>query len=441
MKLLLLGVSHHTAPLEVREQLAIPEAQLGEAVTRLLAAPGVKEGLILSTCNRVEILINCDAGLDPDGTGCLEQVYGGSRPDLRPYLYVQQQRQAVRHVFRVACSLDSLLVGEPQILGQLKQSYQTARAAGGVGSSLEALLTRAFSVAKRVRTDTELGRNPVSISHAAVDLARQIFGSLAGKTVLLLGAGKMGELAARYLGAQGAGRVLVVNRTLARAEALAAALGGEAFALDQLPAIGHRADVIIGCTGAATPILSRAQVAQFLVRRKYRPVLLLDIAVPRDVEATTRTLDNAFLYNVDDLQAVVDANLADRQREAIRAEAIVEAEVETFLQRLQSLDVVPTIRQLQERAETIRREELARLRGRLGALTPEQEKAVEALTRGLMQKWLHRPLVALKEAAGDAGGLPLLDLVERLFGLDVAVAPEPPDGAAVEHEAGPKERL
>ncbi|MHB8734446.1 MAG: glutamyl-tRNA reductase [Terriglobales bacterium] len=427
MKLLLLGVSHHSAPLEVREQLAVPETELGEAVQRLLEAPGVREGLILSTCNRVEILVNCDATdtAEVDAPIFLQSIYGRDSAALRPYLYLQQERHAVRHVFRVACSLDSLLVGEPQILGQLKQAYSAARAAGGIGSGLEALLTRAFSVAKRVRTDTELGRNPVSISHAAVDLARQIFGTLAGKTVLLLGAGKMGELAARYLVAQGAGRVLVANRTLARAQALATKLGGEAFGLDQLPEIGHRADVIIGCTGAATPVLRREQVAQFLTRRKYRPVLLLDIAVPRDIEPETRTLDNAFLYNVDDLQAVVDANLADRHREAGRAEAIVEAEVDAFLQRIQSLDVVPTIRKLQERAEELRLQELARLRSRLGTLTPEQDQAVDALTRGLMQKWLHRPLVALKDLAGDPSGLPLLDVAERLFGLTASPQPEP----------------
>lgn len=428
MSLYLLGMSHHTAPVEEREQLAIGEHALVDAVKQLMAEPGIDEGLILSTCNRIEVVVQAN---DQDNGGAidlrrfLERLHGR---DLSPFLshfYERQDRQVVRHVFRVASSLDSLMVGEPQILGQIKQAYQTARSAGAVRSQLDALLRRAFSVAKRVRTETEIASQPVSVSHAAVDLARQIFGSLEGRTVMLIGAGEMGELAARYLLTQGASKLLVVNRTLARAETLAAKFQAEAHPLANLRQLGERADVLITCTGAPHPIIQREDAAHFLARRRYRPMLYLDIAVPRDVDPAVHRLDNAFVYNVDDLEQVVNENIADRQREAMRAEAIIEEEVEKFFERLQARGAAPLVKALQKRAEDLRQLEVQRMRNRLGPLTPEQEQAVEALTRGLLQKWLHSPMVALRKAAAEEDGAFLLDAAAQLFD----VKPDDEDGS------------
>jgi glutamyl-tRNA reductase len=415
MNLLLLGMSHHSAPIDLREQLAIPDQLLSEAVRSLMREPGVNEGLIVSTCNRVEVL--ADASGEPDLRGFLARLHGRDLNGLRGVFYEHREREALRHIFRVACSLDSMLVGEPQILGQVKNAYRVAREAGAVRGTLEAVMSRAFAVAKRVRTDTQIGRNPTSISHAAVDLAEQIFGTLRGKCVLLIGAGKMGQLAARCLVDQGAGRLLIANRTLERAQMLAEEFNAEPLPLGEVANRGYQADIIISCTGGGQPVLRRDDVAGFLARRRHRPVLVLDIAVPRDVEPAVHKLENAFVYNVDDLQAVVDSNLADRQREAMRAEAIVDAEVDSFVRHLGTLDIVPTLRALQDHAERLRSHELQRNRNRLGPLTPEQERAVDGLTRSLMQKWLHRPIVELKEMARDSSAVSAVELVHRLFGL------------------------
>lgn len=416
MNLLLFGLSHHTAPVELREQLAIPEAHLPDAVRGLMQEPGVREGLILSTCNRFELITATDER-HPDLAAVVARLHGRELSEVLARSYERRSRHAVQHVFRVASSLDSLIVGEPQILGQMKQAWRIARELGAVHSNLDALMTRAFQVAKRVRTETQIANNPVSISRAAIELAKQIFGDLRNKTILLIGAGKMGSLAARHLMSHGAQRLLVVSRTLERSRAVAAQVGGEAFEIGELYRIGHLADVIVSSTGAAELVLRRADVEQFLHRRKRRAILLLDIAVPRDIDPEVNRLENVFLYNIDDLQAVVDANIAERQREAARAEAIIENEVEKFFQRLQIGDAAPLIRALQRHADNLRREELRRARGKLGKLTPEQERAVESLSYSLMQKWLHKPMTEMKAAISDGSGLTLLEAAERMFGL------------------------
>ncbi|HET9783890.1 MAG TPA: glutamyl-tRNA reductase, partial [Terriglobales bacterium] len=351
MSLLLLGISHHTAPLELREPLALPEARQAEALRLLAEQPGVVEGLILSTCNRVEVLIATAAGAAPDLFRFLAVATG--QPSLPPatHFYQLQDEEAVRHLFRVAASLDSLVIGEPQILGQLKQAFAAAQAAGLVGGELEAVLPRAFRTAKRVRTETAIAAQPVSVSQTAVDLARQIFGSLENKTVLLLGAGAMGALAARYLMQQGASRLLVLNRTLRHGEVVARKFGGTAHGLEALPELGEQADVIIACTGAPQPLIARAAAARFLARRRGRPMLFLDLAVPRDVEPSVHQLENAFVYNVDDLDQVVSANLEGRRQEAARGEEIVTAEVAAYQQRREARAAVPTLRALREQAE------------------------------------------------------------------------------------------
>jgi len=414
--LVLLGINHNTAPIEVRERLAIPAARLADATRSLLHQPGIREGLILSTCNRVELLTLQDDAADTaqaatsqpqtkaDLLRFLHEYFAVPPHDIQPHLYEFREREAVRHLFRVASSLDSMVVGEPQILGQVKDSYTIAREVGAVSTHLESLLQRTFTVAKKVRSETQIGSSSVSIASVAVDLARKIFGSLEGKTVLLVGAGKMSELAARHLIQQGAASILVTNRTPARAEQIAAEFSTpnihtEAIPFDALYDQAARADIVITSTGAPQKIFGRSHGQHFLQRRRNRPMFFIDIAVPRDVDPRMNEVEGCFVYDIDDLQQVAAANLADRSREAEAAETIVSREVEKYEQRLQSRDAVPAILALQQSAEAIREAELARSAKRLADLTPAQREAVEAMTRSLTAKLLHPQLTALRESA------------------------------------------
>ena len=417
MRFQLIGVNHNTAPVEVRERLAIPESRLPEACKRLTEFPGIDEGMILSTCNRVEILANTKNGSGADLRAFLQNYFQLGGSDLDKHLYEYQEKDAVRHVFRVAASLDSMVVGEPQILGQVKEAYATARAVGGVRAQLDQLVTRAFAVAKRVRTETAVGSSSVSIASVAVDLAKKIFGNLAGKQVFLVGAGKMSELAARHLMAHGCASIFVANRTYERAVSLAYKFRGQAIHFDDLHNTCDRADIVITSTGAPHAIFRREHGEVFLSRRKNRPMFFIDIAVPRDVDPAMNKLDGIFVYDIDDLQQAVATHVADRRKEAERAEAIVALEVERFQARIQTLDVVPTIVSLQDHLETIRQAEIDRVRGRLGPMTPEQELAVEALTRGIVNKIMHTPISALKTAAREPEATTVIDLVRRLFNL------------------------
>jgi len=417
MNLIVIGVNHQTAPVEVREQFAIPEARLPEAVKTLATQPGIEEAMIVSTCNRVELIARAtDANVDLHGS--LDELYGFDTQAYRKYLYEYRERDAVRHVFRVASSLDSMVVGEPQILGQVKEAYATARAVGAVNSQLDALYSRAFAVAKRVRTETAIATSAVSIASVAVELAKKIFGNLEGKSVYLVGAGKMCELAARHLLAHGASRIYVGNRTFERAAALAKKFNGEPIAFEQLHDTVDRADIVITSTGAPHTIFRKEHGERYLNRRKNRPMFFIDIAVPRDVDPEMNKLDGIFVYDIDDLQQVVSSHISDRRAEADRAEAIVQLEVDKFQARLQTLDVVPTIVSLQEHLETVRQAEIDRVRGRLGTLTPEQEMAVEALSRGIINKIMHTPITTLKTAARESSeSTTIVDLVRKLFNL------------------------
>jgi glutamyl-tRNA reductase len=440
MKFMLIGVNHKTAPVEVRERFAIPESQLPQAIQRLAQYPGIEEGLIFSTCNRVEFLARTRNG-SADLRGFLRDLYAADIAS--EHLYEREDDAAVRHLFRVAASLDSMVVGEPQILGQVKEAYATARAVGAVHSQLDALVTRAFSVAKRVRTETAIGGAAVSVASVAVELAQKIFGSLEGKTVLLVGAGKMSELAARHLLRQGANRILVTNRTNDRAAEFAARFNGEVIDFARLYDQADAADIIITSTGAPVAIFRREHAERFMVRRKNRPMFFIDIAVPRDVDAGVNKLDGVFVYDIDDLQQVAQSHAADRSREASKAEQIIEAEVERFQSRLQSLDVVPTILSLQEHLENIRTAEIDRVRGRLGQLSPEQELAIEAATRGMINKIMHTPITTLKTAARDPEANTVIALVRRLFNLrDNAAhnAEAPPEKEGKQRAAGNSRR-
>ncbi len=402
MKIQLFGISHKSAPIELRERLAIAPGSLAEATRRLLATPGVREGMILSTCNRVELLTSCDQ--EPDMLEFLRRYLSVEPEALRPHLYHYRERDAVRHLFRVASSLDSMVVGEPQILGQVKQSYSVARSVGAVQSQLERLLQTAFTVAKRVRTETQIGAASVSIASVAVDLAKKIFGSLEGKRVLLVGAGKMSELAARHLVEQGADSLLITNRTYERALELARTFSARPVRFEELNAYADQADIIVTSTGAPEPIFRREQAQQFLHRRRNRPIFFIDIAMPRDVDPEVNRLEGAFLYDIDDLQSVAASHIDARSRESMEAEAIVAREVERFEKSMQTLDAVPAIVALQQSFEQVRQAEHRRLQNKLQSLTAEQREVVESLTRGLVNKLLHQPLRAIKDAAreGDA---------------------------------------
>jgi glutamyl-tRNA reductase len=403
MRILLTGLNHKTAPVELRERLAITPERLAAETQALLSHRGIREGLILSTCNRVELLV-CHEGDDPELGAYLDRHFSADAQALRPYLYEYRDAEAVRHLFRVAASLDSMVVGEPQILGQVKESYAAARSVGAVGTELERLLQSTFSAAKRVRAETQIGASSVSIASVAVDLARKIFGSLEGKRVLLVGAGKMSELAARHLMQQGAGSLLIANRTQERAVRLAQKFNGHVIRFEDLHARADEADILITSTGSPEFLFRAPHAQRFLHRRRNRPMFFIDIAVPRDIDPEINRLDGIFLYDIDDLQSVAASNLADRSSEARRAESILEQELARYHRRVETLDVVPALVDLQTAAEEMRLAELRRNQGRLRSLTDAQMGAVEAITRGLMNKFLHQPLQILKAAAreGDA---------------------------------------
>jgi glutamyl-tRNA reductase len=414
MNIVLLGLNHKTAPVELRERLAIGPQQLEQATRSLLQSPGVLEGMILSTCNRVELFTSLQPDA-PDLLQFIESYFDIEREVVAPHIYEYRQENAVRHLFRVACSLDSMVIGEPQILGQVKSSYLAARSAGAIRGHLDKVLQRAFVVAKRVRSETQIGSSSVSIASVAVELARKIFGSLEGKKVLLVGAGKMSEQAARHLMAQGAGSVLVANRTHERAEQLAQRFGGRAIGFDDLYANADQADIIITSTGAARPVFRREHAQHFLQQRRGRPMFFIDIAVPRDVDPEVNKLDGIFLYDIDDLQSVAGSHLKERSREAELAEAMILAEVDKYQRRLHALNVAPEIVQLQQSAEQIRLGELRRVGSRLQGLSAEQQTAVEALTRSLVNKFLHRPVQAFKAAASD-GNTAAVEAIREAFG-------------------------
>jgi glutamyl-tRNA reductase len=415
--IVIVGVSHKTAPLEVREALAFPRDGLAEALQRLREGLGLPEAMILSTCNRVEIYgRRVGEGSAAALAAFLAHFHGRNPEDLAPHVYRVEGEAAVRHAFRVAASLDSLVIGEPQILGQVKEAYQIAEAADSLGSALNALRNRSLAAAKRARTDTGIGHNAVSVSYVAVELARKIFGELKDRRVLLVGAGKMTELAAKHLVRCGARATVLGGRTFAKAEELAAALGGRAAPFESLRQELAEADIVISGTGAPGIVIHREDVDAARGSR-LRPLFVIDIAVPRDVEASVASLRGVFLYDLDDLKSVAEANIRERQKEAAAAEAIVEQEVLEFLAWQKSLDVVPLLVELRRRGDEIRKEELSRARKRLGTLTPEQEAVLEAASVSIVNKLLHPPTAALKEIAQNGRGLDQVALIRKLLGL------------------------
>jgi glutamyl-tRNA reductase len=421
MEILVVGLSHKTAPIELREQLSVSEQDLPKPLELLGDSPEIAERMLIATCNRVEVYAVAEGSVEKAVEAITDRLaahHNLEKSRFEDKLYTHTAAAAVRHVFRVASSLDSMVVGEPQILGQVKSAYSIARSQEATGVILTNLLEQAFHVAKRVRTETGIGASAVSVSSAAVELARKIFGDLAGRTVLIVGAGEMAELALRHLLDDGVRSVLVANRSYDRAVALARQFCGRAVTFESFRQEMGGADIVISATSAPHVILKKEDMQTIIQQRRHRPIFLIDIADPRDIDPGCNEVDNVYLYNIDDLQSVVDANLKERQREAERAEAIIEREVGVYLTWLRSLDVVPTIVSLRQRVEEIRGAELQKVLGRLGDLSPEQREAVTAMTHAMVNKILHQPMTELKRRAALQDGHLYTSVLRRLFGLE-----------------------
>ena len=417
------SVSHQRAPVAVRERLAMTADDVRQALAGL---DGLAEAMIVSTCNRVEVYGVADAAV---AAGVFDHLCARRSVDpalVRPLVKTCSGADAIRHCFRVAASLESMIVGEPQILGQVKDAFAVARSAETVGPLLHRVLDHAFSVAKRVRTETALGQHAVSAPLAAVELARKIFGDLTGTRALLIGAGEMGEIAARGLREQGLAELTIANRTLAKAQALAATLGGAAIAFDDWRGALAAVDIVITSTGAPEAIVTRAVVREALARRSGRPLFFVDIAVPRDVEPAVAELGNVYCYDVDDLTTVVEANRRERAHEARRAEDIVDREVTRFVARLGGLAAVPAIVALRRKADALRQAEVERAVARLQDASPAVRQALEALSVALVNKLLHAPTVKLRETSENGAGDRWASAVTELFALDQPSPVEPP---------------
>ncbi len=418
MRLFAVGLSHRTAPVELRECVDFTRGGV-EAALSALAARGVgREAVVLSTCNRAEIYVVGETEQTAESVGqFISDYHRLSHLEVAGHLYVRQGADAARHLFRVAAGLDSLVVGEPQILGQVKAAYSAAYERQFTGALTNRLFHTAFAAAKRVRSETGLGEGAVSVSYAAIALAKKIFGHLSGRRVLILGAGEMAKLTGIHLQAQHVEQITIASRTLQSAEQLAARLGGQAIAWDALDGAVAAADIVITATGAAEPVLTRARVEEAMRPRRGRPLFLIDIAVPRDVEPSVGDLDQVFLYDIDDLQTIVKENLTRRGSELARAEAIVDEEVARFTTWMQSREIVPTVVALRQRFDAIRRAELKRLEPKLASLPPEARARVDEVTRLIVEKLLLTPTEQLKSVSDQAMVVAYADALNRLFSL------------------------
>jgi glutamyl-tRNA reductase len=421
MEILVAGLSYKTAPIELRERLAVSEQDLPKPLEMMGDSSELVERMLVATCNRVEVYAVTE-GLVHQATeviaDCLATYCNIEKAEFLDKLYTHTAAAAVRHVFRVASSLDSMVVGEPQILGQVKTAYTIAHAREATGIILNNLLEQAFHVAKRVRTETGVAASAVSVASAAVELARKIFGDLTGRSVLILGAGEMAELALRHLVDDGVRSVLVANRNFDRATTLARQFDGRAVTFEVFRQEMVGADIVISATSAPHVILKKEDMHAIIQQRRHRPIFLIDIADPRDIDPACNDLENVYLYNIDDLQSVVEANLKERKREADRAEVIIDREVGIYLNWLRSLDVVPTIVSLRQRVEEIRGAELQKALVRMADLTPEQREAMTAMSHAMVNKILHRPMTELKRRAALRDGHLYTTALRRLFGLE-----------------------
>ena len=415
-----IGMNHKTAPVELRELVAFGGHNIDEVMNSIRSIKDIKESMVLSTCNRVEILFTTDKEKEAKESVIefLSHVSGIKKEELGSTLYIYDNEEAIRHIFRVGASLDSMIVGEPQILGQVKEAYRIAVNHKSSSVILNRLMHRTFSLAKKIRTETDISGSAVSVSFAAVELGKKIFGDLQGKEVLLIGAGEMAELAATYLLNNRIAKILVANRTFSRAVELADHFHGKAISFEEISDQLLVVDVVITSTASPEPVISLNQVKNTMRRRKNRPLFFIDIAVPRDVEPQVNGIENVFVYDIDDLTGIVESNINKRKGEAVKAERMVDEEVIKFSEWFKTLDVVPTIVALKDKCENIRQIELKKTLSGLGDLTPEQRKGVENLTISIAKKILNDPIVFLKRKEDRTSRNLYLDIARKLFKLD-----------------------
>lgn len=421
MDIFVVGLSHKTAPVSIRETVAFAPEHIGDALGQLKEIPCIAEVVVVSTCNRVEIYAAADRAEEGiEAVTCfIARYHDLDVEQLSSHLYVYQGDDAMRHMFCVAASLDSMVVGEPQILGQIKDAYGYAVEHESVGLIMNRFLHKAFSVAKRVRTETKIAGNAVSVSFAAVELARKIFDTIEGKTVMLLGAGEMCELAARHFMNNGVKEVLVANRTFSRAQTLAQEFSGRAVLFENFADHLHQVDIVLSSTGATSFIIHPDEVKSALRQRKQKPMFFIDIAVPRDIDPRVNNIGNVYLYDVDDLQGIVKANMDERQKEAIAAEEIIDQELVQFKGWMGSLEVVPTIVALRQKMERLRQREVEKTLSQIKDLDEQGRRAVEAMSQALVNKMLHQPTAGLKRAQKGAAAQPYVDALQELFELEI----------------------
>ena len=419
MTIITLGVNHKTAPVEIRECLAFAEGSIPEALRQLQQDVGLQESMILSTCNRVEIYGTCEneAVIRDKLVDFISSFKSLPAARFSDNLYYYCNQEAISHVFQVASSLDSMVIGEPQILGQLKEAYALASEHKATGLILNKFMHRAFSVAKSVRTRTKIANSAVSVSFAAVEMAKKIFDDLNDKTVMLVGAGEMCELAARHFVNQGVRKVLVTNRTYERSRKLAAEFDGHAIEFKDFHSQLDRVDILLSSTGSPSYLIKPEHLAPALKKRKHRPIFLIDIAVPRDIDPATNNMDGIFLYDVDDLQDVVTENIDHRKQEAERAEALIAVEVEKFIHWLESLQLTPTIKALHRMADEISRRELEKTLSSFPELSKKQQQKLESMTRAIVNKLLHQPITFMKEHSAYGEQLPV-EIIRQMYKLD-----------------------
>ena len=420
MHIVVVGLSHKTAPVEIREKLAVSESRMGEALTRLCSYQGVREGIVLSTCNRVEVYAVVDeieAGYERIQEFLADAHLSLSSEQLTPHLYWHQGDRAINHLFRVASSLDSMIIGESQILGQIKDAFEAALTHKSTGIILNKVVKKAISVAKRVRTETKIAEMAVSVSYAAVELAKKIFSDLSEKTVLLVGAGEMAKLAARHFIASGVRHVRVTTRNPQHGLELAERFGGTAVPFEQFREDMTSADIVLVSTGAAHSLVSEDDVQRSVRQRQNRPMFLIDISVPRNIDPAVRHVDNAFLFDIDDLKARVEQNRGGRLEEAEKAERIVVDEVKVVRQWLQSLEVTPTIMALRTKADDIKRVEMEKTLGRLANLSASERELVEAMASSIVNKLIHNTMVTLKAEVNSSDGAAFVEAARRFFSL------------------------
>ncbi len=427
MEIILIGLSHKTAPIEIREKFCLAKEGVGEILERLRGISGIREGIVLSTCNRLEVVAAAEGrgGEETDLRSLIAEM-GGMRPEeLAPYLYSHQGEEAVEHLFRVASSLDSMVLGEPQILGQLKEAYGQASGCNSTGRILNKLLHRSFFVAKRVRTETRIANQAVSVSFAAVELAKKILGELDDKRVLVIGAGEMSELAVRHFISQGVKEIFVTNRTFSRAVELAEEFKGKAIPFEEFQRQLPKMDIILSSTGSNRYIVRREDLTSVIRIRKNRPMFFIDIAVPRDIDPKTNEIANVYVYDIDDLEGIVEVNKEERQKEVAKAQGIIAEGVKSFSQWQRGLEIVPTILALREQAEEVRQREVAKTLALMKNSPEENRKLLELLTTSIVNKILHYPISMLKHQEERGHGKLYTEMTRKIFHLDPEEEEEP----------------